>query len=313
MIHHVFANRSNIGDWLSARAIQSLLKPYEVIEHLCDAPFVAETLRRLATATDKDLIVIGGGGLFMDYFEPFWEGFGPIAERVPFVIWGAGYCDMKRGSSHPPRPLLERIVAKARLCVVRDELTRSYLECCELPPAVPCPSMTVVAVPPSPGCGLLYADAYDNIGAEVYERAVSTLKGYAARTGRHYRQTDNTIPKGNASQLARTLGLYVGADLVVASRLHGCILGVAMGRKVLAISGDRKIESFMRAAGLGEWVLDLEEIGDLGERLAELPGQASVTEFVTEACRKNGVVAEQVKALVRPRGTRGGSVQGLAR
>ena len=70
MIHHVFANRSNIGDWLSAIGIQALLAPCKVTEHLCDQPFVAGTLGELSTAGEGDLIVIGGGGLFMDYFEP---------------------------------------------------------------------------------------------------------------------------------------------------------------------------------------------------------------------------------------------------
>ena len=44
MIHHVFANRSNIGDWLSAIGIQSLLGDIPVCEHLADAPCVPETL-----------------------------------------------------------------------------------------------------------------------------------------------------------------------------------------------------------------------------------------------------------------------------
>ena len=95
MIHHVFANRSNIGDWLSARGSQSLLQLLEVEEHLCDEPFVDETLSRLSQAGPDDLIIIGGGGLFMDYFEPFWRGFQTIAERVPFCIWGVGYCDFE--------------------------------------------------------------------------------------------------------------------------------------------------------------------------------------------------------------------------
>src|SRR5688500_18355984 len=96
MIHHVYANRSNIGDWLSALGIQSLLGSRPVIEHLCDEPFVAETLAALSACTADDLIVIGGGGLFMDYFTPFWEGFRQIADKVPFCIWGTGYCDLKR-------------------------------------------------------------------------------------------------------------------------------------------------------------------------------------------------------------------------
>ena len=40
MIHHVFANKSNIGDWLSAQGIQTLLHKYcgreKVLEHFCD-------------------------------------------------------------------------------------------------------------------------------------------------------------------------------------------------------------------------------------------------------------------------------------
>ena len=75
MIYHVYANQSNAGDWLSARGIQALLAPREVREHLCDEPFVPQTIAALERATEEDFIVIGGGGLFMDYFEPFWKSF----------------------------------------------------------------------------------------------------------------------------------------------------------------------------------------------------------------------------------------------
>ena len=75
MIYHIFANRSNIGDWLSAKGIQTLLAPAEITECLCDEPFLDETFDRLSDATSRDFIVIGGGGLFMDYFVPFWDQF----------------------------------------------------------------------------------------------------------------------------------------------------------------------------------------------------------------------------------------------
>jgi hypothetical protein len=88
MIYHVFANKSNVGDWLSARAIQHLLGFPDVVELHCDAAFVAATLKQLASANPKDLIIIGGGGLFQEYFVPFWKGFEAIAQRVPFCIWG---------------------------------------------------------------------------------------------------------------------------------------------------------------------------------------------------------------------------------
>lgn len=73
-IHHVYANRSNAGDWLSARGVQMLLGDVPIEEHLCDEPFVPETLRSLSTLQRTDIVVVGGGGLLMDYFVPFWEG-----------------------------------------------------------------------------------------------------------------------------------------------------------------------------------------------------------------------------------------------
>ena len=83
-LHHIFANKSNIGDWLSAKGIQSLLSR-KVTEHFCDRPFVKKTLSELARASAKDFIIIGGGGLLMDYFTPFWQGFRKVAARVPFI------------------------------------------------------------------------------------------------------------------------------------------------------------------------------------------------------------------------------------
>ena len=38
--------------------------------------------------------------------------------------------------------------------------------------------------------------------------------------------------------------------MVLTSRLHGCIIALALGKKLLAISGDWKVESFMARAGL---------------------------------------------------------------
>jgi polysaccharide pyruvyl transferase WcaK-like protein len=299
VIHHVFANRSNVGDWLSARGIQSLLAPLPITEHLCDAPFVPETLAALATATERDFIVIGGGGLFMDYFVPFWQGFRPIAARVPFVIWGVGCCDVKREQTLPPWPLIEEIVRRARLCVVRDEYTRRWLGSCPLPPPVPCPTVAVVpaaTAPPSPR--LLHVDSYDNVGPEIFDQMVRLSEDFARRTGRSYCQTNNLIPAGNLGALQQTLALYAAADLVLTSRLHGCIIALATGRRVLAVSGDHKMESFMEGAGLGDWLCDLDEVDALPTRLERLAHQAVPTDFIAQARTRNRAVAAQVRALI---------------
>jgi polysaccharide pyruvyl transferase WcaK-like protein len=298
MIHHVYANQSNVGDWLSARGIQLLLAPRVVTEHFCDEPFVPKTLAELSKAGPDDFIIIGGGGLFMDYFVPFWEGFRPIAARVPFVIWGAGACDMKRELSRPPQKLISEIVQQSRLCVVRDELTREILSGCELPPPVICP--TVVAVPTTGGVTkhLLHVDHFNNVGAEIYERMVTVAEKFAEQTRRSCWQTNNLISAGHKGELKKVLDLYTASDLVLTSRLHGCIIALALGRRVLTVSGDHKVEAFMRAAGLSEWVIDLEHIESLPAKLEKLSAQKLPVEFIAEGRRQNRIVAEKIIAML---------------
>ncbi len=295
-IYHVFANRSNVGDWLSARGIQSLLAPLAVTELLCDEPFVPETIARLSAAAPDDLVVIGGGGLFMDYFEPFWRGFAPLAERVPFCIWGVGCCDMKRTNSRAPQSLIGPIVARSRLCVVRDELTRDFLSGHAPTRIVACPTLNVVNARP-PGQGFLHVDAYDNVGEEVYELMNRVGEEFAAATGRPFRTINNLIPAGDEHALNDVLDLYSGADLILTGRLHGCIVGLAMGRKVLAVSGDHKVESFMTAAGLGEWVLGLDETARLRGRLVALSSQPTPTRFLDTARRDNELVGQVARNI----------------
>jgi polysaccharide pyruvyl transferase WcaK-like protein len=298
MIHHVYANRSNIGDWLAARGIQSLLDRFQVVEHFCDEPFVPETLRQLAATTERDFIIIGGGGLFMDYFTPFWEGFRDIARRTPFCVWGVGCCDHKLGQSRASRDLLDGILQQSRLSIVRDRLTRDYLRPFILPPPITCPAINAVTTPPGdPTARLLHVDHLGIIGDVAYEFMCRTAERFATRTNRSYRKFNNLIRAGDTGALAKALEQYASADLVLTSRLHGCIIAVAMGRRVLAVSGDGKVDSFMHSAGLGEWVIDLANLDSLPTRLAELPQQPSPREFVETARQANADVASRVRLL----------------
>jgi polysaccharide pyruvyl transferase WcaK-like protein len=297
MIYHVFANRSNIGDWLSAKGIQKLLAPAPVKECLCDEPYIPETIEILSQASEQDLIIIGGGGLLMDYFEPFWEAFRPIAQRVPFCIWGIGYCDLKREHSHPPGKLMEDIINQSKLCIVRDELSRTYLPDCELPAPVPCPSINVISCSLPQEKDLLHVNNYSTAGADVYEHMVAVSKAYADAKGIIYRETNNRVEKDRVAEMQRLLDVYAKSEIVVSSALHGCIIAVAMGRKVIAISGDRKIEAFMEAVGLGDWVLDIEEMDLFEERLEQIPQQQHPIDKLDAIKRANELVAEQIKSL----------------
>lgn len=294
MIYHVFANRSNAGDWLAALGIRKLLGPLPVIECLCDEPFVPQTLVRLEQAAPWDLIIIGGGGLFMDYFQPFWEGFLPIAQRVRYCLWGVGCCQMKWQNTRLPVGLVRDIVNGSQFCVVRDELTRDSLPGCKVEDAVPCPSLVMFNTQTVSGAGVLHVASYEESKPEVYNAMRRCARRYAKDSGRRYCEVNNRIPNGSLPALEELIQQYVQADVVLSARLHGCVIALALGRKVLAVSNDLKIESFMRMVGLEQWVVDYSAVADLPVRIKELPGQEAAHGFVARAVTQHQEIAAWV-------------------
>jgi polysaccharide pyruvyl transferase WcaK-like protein len=127
-------------------------------------------------------------------------------------------------------------------------------------------------------------------------------RAFAARTQRSFAAINNEIASGSERSLAATLNQYEQADIILTGRLHGCIIGLAMGRKVLAVSGDRKIESFMSAAGLEQWVIDVDRSDSLGsqisEQLAAITEQAAPARFLSGARFANRAIANAIRAAV---------------
>jgi polysaccharide pyruvyl transferase WcaK-like protein len=293
VIHHVFANRSNAGDWLAAAGIQALLG-VPVREHLCDAPFVAETRAALERAAGGDVVIVGAGGLFMDYFDPLWSALDEVCAHLRVVLWGAGVVDLKQEVSLPAAGPVRRVAERADICVVRDAITAAFLGRGEV---VPCPSVARVFEHPRGGGGLLHSANYTTVGAPAYDRMRAAGLEYARANGCVHRETANQVERGDLHGLERVLGLYAMSDLVLSSRLHGCLIGLATGRPVLAVSGDRKVDAFMEDAGLGPWVLQWDDLGALEERLGSLPEQPSAEAFVARARRANAAVAARVLEL----------------
>jgi len=297
MIYHVYATKSNIGDWLSAKGIQALLEPVEVHELFCDSPCVEETLSVLSRLTPQDFIIIGGGGLLMDYFEGFWEGFRSIADRAPFALWGVGCCDLKRENTSVSKELMTDIVRRSRLCVVRDQLTWEFVSSRSLPDPVPCPSLSVIERREGPGRGLLHAVHAGIVDPETHQEICGIVRELAEKSGRPYRETRNRIdPKARNLQLE--LEKYRNSDVVISSRLHGCIIAVGMGKKLIALSGDRKIDHFMDSAGLKEWVVEMDDIGRLPEMLVCIEEQENPRAFVDRVRQDNLLVSEKIKSLI---------------
>jgi polysaccharide pyruvyl transferase WcaK-like protein len=233
----------------------------------------------------------------MDYFAPFWEGMAAIAARVPTCLWGVGYCDLKQALSTPSQAVLDRVVARSRLVVVRDQLTRDRFANQITAEPVACPAVVTLGASHGTAKGLLHAVHYDVVGSAAYGVMDRVGRAFAARTGRAYLQTDNQIMDGSEQELAERLRRYAAADLVLSSRLHGCIIGLAMGLKVLAVSGDWKLEAFMQSMGLEGWVLSPHRLDRLEDRLEALPSQPSVQAQLDRMRRSNRAVGASICRL----------------
>ena len=66
---------------------------------------------------------------------------------------------------------------------------------------------------------------------------------------------------------AEVLQQLAGADLVVASRFHGILLSLFLGKPALSVSYDRKNDALMAEMGLGRYCQSIEELD--GRRLVE--------------------------------------------
>jgi polysaccharide pyruvyl transferase WcaK-like protein len=154
-------------------------------------------------------------------------------------------------------------------------------------------------VPPAAGqgWGVLHVDNLTTVGESVYEQMDRVAWHFATGSGRPYRRTNNLHREGDPQDLARLLDLYAASDVVVSSRLHGCIIGGAIGRKVVAVSGDWKVESYMNAVGLADWVLPQEAVDDLPDVLRRIDDQPDPTPALDAARRTHRQTAVRVRAL----------------
>jgi polysaccharide pyruvyl transferase WcaK-like protein len=301
MVYHIFANRTNIGDFLSARGIQKLLSPLPITECLCDEPFIEETRQILSNATTDDFVIIGGGGLIMDYFIPFWEMFSQFVDRIPFFIWGIGCCDLKNEHSLPPHALIENIFNRSELCIVRDDITKSYLANCHIPEPIACPSINIVKPLENKEPGILHVANYSTAGAQVYEVMCAQAQKFAAEKNIIYRETNNRIDQYSQEELDKILLRYKKSNLIISSALHGCIIGLAMGLKVIAVSGDRKIDAFMKSIGLEDWILDTTEVTRIPAMLQKLELQITPWAKLDEIRVQNENVAFRIKQIISAR------------
>ena len=69
-------------------------------------------------------------------------------------------------------------------------------------------------------------------------------------------------------------------------------------KKIIAVSGDRKIDAFMEAVGLGEWVLDSREAHRTTELLKKIEDQKLDVSLLENIRSKNSQIANQVNKIL---------------
>lgn len=294
-LFHVYANRSNIGDWLSAIGIQSTLTP--TTDLLCDGPFVETTLAVLEQMADRDRLVIGGGGLLMNYFEPFWRG---LSQRSisRCTLWGVGVCDTRDQNTPPDRKLMQELVDRCERVVVRDELTRDFLD--RDLPIVACPSLLAIQTLAAPGASadsVLHVDNFTTVGEDVFTTMDTMASSFAVSRGMKMRNANNRITPNSRTELDAMLKRYATAQVVLSSGLHGCIIAVALGKPIVAVAGDLKVDGFMCLAGLADWVVAPSELARVPAMLETVVAhQPSRSGWVQTMQQQNRDIGHAVEA-----------------
>lgn len=300
-IFHISANRSNIGDWLSAMGIDITLAPLRIHPLYCDRRFVKRTMARLRYSEENDLIVIGGGGLLHGYFAPFWEALSQVSLRVPYVVWGVGICEKQLGDSQSLSRVLADVLQGAEMVVVRDPRSSEYLSTLSVESRiVPCPSAVLFDHTWPEGRGMLHVKHRKLLPRDTLDAISDILSNYATATGREYREVDNIVRAGSRHDLIGVLDCYARSDIIVSSRLHGCLIGAAMGKRVLAVSADRKLDAFMETVALEDQVIEETDIGNLEDLLYADSISAPARPYASWARNLNENVADDVWELAWP-------------
>jgi len=254
----IYCSAFNLGDYLAAAAIRKLLPEYRFVSLICNREEWEGAQGFLRALPAGVPLVVGGGGLLQRYFSPAWEDILVSAKNHPLCIWGIGMCDsLVRETAIPPQ-FVREIAQAASFCSWRDPATA---EAAGTGAVTPCPSIWLTDQL-RPGLAaekerrdsarkpvLLHA-IHNEMGRERNLSFAAALQQWCSEHGWEYREETNVRP-GSWGHIRprQVLANYMAADLVVSSRLHGCIMAYALGRPFLALCHDRKITQFLSTIG----------------------------------------------------------------
>lgn len=272
----IYCSAFNLGDYLSAVAIRKLLPEYRFVSLICNREEWVDAQGFLRALPAGVPLVVGGGGLLQRYFSPVWEDILVSARNHPLCIWGIGMCDsLVRESAIPPQ-FVRDVAQAASFCSWRDPATA---EAAGVGAVGPCPSIWLVnQLRPglaaekekrgsTPKPVLLHA-IHNEMGRERNLAFVAAIRQWCSDRGWEYREETN-VRRASWGHIPhrQILANYLAADLVVSSRLHGCIMAYALGRPFLALCHDQKIAQFLATIGAGQVAVPHDSPAPLVDRL----------------------------------------------
>jgi len=305
MLYYISANKVNIGDFLSNLGIRKLLG-VQGINLYCDRPYIERTKKVIRGAQSNDVFILGGGGLFKDYFMPLWNEIYRNRKQLRYVLWGIGINETKRPSlkhilsqKFMPKTIFlkkwKEIVRNSIISSFRDENTYRYFRRMNNSFKTGYPSINFILDHKRnlPKRMLIHSwNQYLLKDAEVETmQKITDVLAYKLDLEKVY---TNLMIKG-ISELHEWLDRYSSAHITVSSSLHGCILALSLGSKLIAVSRDWKIEGFLQTVNLEEAICNIDEIEKKAKHI-EL--QKDVSKRIEKIKKENEYFAQEVKKLI---------------
>jgi hypothetical protein len=222
------------------------------------------------------------------------------------VLWGIGVCDHKRpdlkrflSQKFMRKPIFlkkwKEIVKNSLASSFRDENTYQHFRELNNSFKIGCPSINFILdhkkeLPKK----LLIHSCHQNLLKPEEVNSIQKITGRLAhKLGLEEITTNRTIR--GIPELYSWLDRYSCAYLTVSSSLHGCILSLTLGSKLIAISKDWKIEGFLQMVDLEEAICDIDEIEIKAEHIKL---QKNVSDRIEKIKKENESFAKDVKALI---------------
>ena len=250
MIYYCCANNLNIGDYFSMLGVKEAigLSGEEEFMELRDEPFSDF----ISSLEENDILIVGGGGLFKDYFEKYWKDiiFHQKMRKFSLYLFGVGVCDIKNKSISTviSNEFINEIIMISNSSFIRAPLPIRNIKVVE----TCCPSVLYVQknysseeIPSQEK--LLYVNHRGLVGKEKSKQIRGILQKYCSNNNLTYSEVNN-IAK-NPDEIRDMMDEYISSKIIVTTRLHGYIIGRSVGKRVVAISNDYKIEGFADLIG----------------------------------------------------------------